>query len=112
MSVVERERVVAEPTTRDVLLRAADLLSEFGWQQGGLGSKLTGQFCLVGAVVEAARDLGAPYTPSVHDDEGIYDYANRFLRSFEKEYPEDWNDAEGRTKAEVVARLRAAAEAV
>jgi hypothetical protein len=107
MSVIEKERLpgavpFAEPTnpprevTRaDVLERAADLLEEFGWLQGTLGSKEEGGFCLLGSVFTAHRDLTG-------EDPGTI-----------LPYPEVgssiWNDQPGRTKEEVIVRLRGAA---
>ena len=107
MSVVERERVVTEVTRRDVLHRAADLLEEFGWCQGHFAKTVDGRavsahshdavlFCAVGALAKAARDLSAA--------------AGETNFGLDTDLSA-WNDERGRTKAEVVSRLRAAAEA-
>lgn len=89
-------------TEADVLRRAADLLEEFGWCQGEYGSKQDEKFCAVGACWEAKRELGL----DVCGDEYL-------------QWPESalgladvppWNDDPARTKEEVIARIRAAAE--
>lgn len=116
MSIVERERVETEVvtppvTTKDVLHRAADLLEEFGWCQGNSALAEDGEavfsqnfetdkrrrvaFCHNGAIKQAKIDLG------FHGQTGWGDDA-----AFR------WNDEPGRTKAEVVTRLRNAAESL
>lgn len=107
MSIVERERVeteVAPVTTKDVLHRAADLLEEFGWQQGGYGSYEEGSFCVVGAVLEAARSLGRnPWA----EEARLYDGP---IRDLLPTSVVSWNDANNRTSSEAVTFLRSAAE--
>lgn len=98
-SVEVTSPVVAPVTRREVLHRAADLLEEFGWGQGYYGSKKEGWFCAIGAIDAAADDLGYPNA----DEATMPMYAWGSVTQF--------NDAPGRTKAEVVARLREAAEA-
>jgi hypothetical protein len=98
-------------TVADVLVRAADLLEEHGWVQGRIGALGEG-FCAVGATEQAARDLGVPsstnavvgltYFVGTPFDAEVENLAMRFLNGA-------WNDRPGRTKAEVVARLRDAA---
>lgn len=113
MSIVERERVeteVAPVTAKDVLHRTADLLEEFGWVQCSFGQDALGnevsptsphvdRFCVLGAMGRACVDLGLDYG----DREGFYG----------KNPPSGhwmaFNDAKGRTKAEVVSELRARA---
>lgn len=103
---------VVEVGAIDVLLRAADLLEEFGWCQGKLGGKADGEMCLMGALMEAGNDLGTAYTidrtqprlvavgvpcgPGSGGETGIAAQA-------------EWNDAPERTKTEVVGKLREAA---
>ena len=106
-----------EPTKRDVLHRAADLLEEFGWCQGIGGmpgsSRHEGRFCYLGAVARASYDFGAepsldPYRDAAEVLGLIYDWGRRgcaVAKTF------DWNDDTARTRQEVVARLRAEAEA-
>jgi hypothetical protein len=106
VSVIERERVEEKTVTEaDVLHRAADLLEEFGWCQGRMGSKQEGMFCISGAVNEAVRELGYNYTRLPSDP--LYVSGTRF---FGGNGPR-WNDEAGRTKEEVVSALRSAAEA-
>lgn len=124
MSIIERERVqetVAPVTTKEVLHRAADLLEEFGWSKddGEIQFSKPGPFCLATAAQEALRDFGVERDVFSSDDVlyGLY----RALGFAPAATPNDdvspwsvvpkWNDKPGRTKAEVVARLRAAAEA-
>lgn len=94
-------------TTRDVLHRAADLLEEFGWCQGRNGSRAEGQMCIGGAVREACRDFGFEYGTGSAMHHALKNAARAFFPSGAPV----WNDATGRTRAEVVARLREAAEA-
>ena len=109
MTTIERERVrtvaaPAEVTAADVLERAADLLEEFGWCQDDYGSRREGTLCLFGAFQEARRDFGLPMSGWSED----------YLRPFRAVgilAPIWWNDRPGRTKAEVVAKLREAAAA-
>src|SRR4051812_11113109 len=106
MSTIEQERVRTEVTTREILHRAADLLEEFGWCQKQLGSKELGQMCVFGALAEAADEFRVPtdilrqaigqVTPS--DEDGRWGHLTT------------WNDQPGRTRDEVVARLREVAE--
>lgn len=104
----------------DVLSRAADLIEPEGaWTQGDFARDETGFqysdsgltfhefpatcFCLFGALAEVAE---------VSDPE-LYRDADRYLLTvvgvpFVNDVA-DWNDAKGRTQAEVVAKLREAA---
>lgn len=104
----------------DILDRAADLIEPEGaWTQRALGRNANGRcadadrmpkkpvcFCAVGAV---CRVLGlTTYTP--------YGAAHRPLEALRTSLPRvwsltEWNDAKGRTQAEVVAALRQAASA-
>lgn len=98
MSVVE---IAADPVS-EMLERAALLLEEFGWCQGRAGSREEGELCLVAAIatfpegftsgelVRRFAAAGIPNTPC-----GLELAA--------------WNDVPGRTRSEVVAKLREAA---
>jgi len=97
---------VKEVTTRDVLHRAADLLSEFGWCQHNLGSREQGHFCALGAINQASADLGVPGATNSY---GLA-HSGAFM-AFKGLGDIDWNNAPGRTREEVIAALRAAAEA-
>lgn len=126
MSIVERERVETPSrgvTVADVLERAADLLEEFGWCRSRAAQDASGEcvvvtaatvdaFCLLGAYWRAGLDL---------DFDGFYEYGPNWA-AFPLQVARDrlakagldkddyWNDAPGRTKAEVVQALRSAAE--
>jgi hypothetical protein len=104
MSVIEQERVEEKTVTEaDVLHRAADLLEEFDWCQGVPGSKEMGKFCLRGAIAEATFDLTGEKVSAMCDPKVMkYDV---WTGGF------SWNDERGRTKSQVIARLRFAAEA-
>lgn len=116
--------VVPAVTEADVLRRAADLLEEFGWAQGYYAFSETGayaaptcsaavRFCAVGAMTRAAWDL----TRDEYDFDPDVALGLAGYRSFDAKgrvtscgVPA-WNDAPGRTREEVIARLREAAEA-
>lgn len=122
MSVIERERELlllppkgapkppqSPPTKRDMLHRAADLIEEFGWTQGSQGMPCChrdgrGQLCYLGAIVQAAYDLGLKcrngdemaWAATFTGEDAVNAYS--------------WNDNLRRRPAEVVARLREAAD--
>lgn len=111
MSTTEQTRPTVVPATRrDVLHRAADLLEEFGWCQGAYAVPNAGDlfdapvaFCAVGAIGRAHAEL--------HGGVRTFDALDA-VKKYTPETPlQHYNDTLGRTKAEVVARLREAAEA-
>lgn len=90
----------------NVLNGAADLILRDGWVQGGYRGP-NGERCLIRAVGDAA---GAGDHPHWWSHPGysaalvvVSDVIGSYLTSV-------WQDCPGRTKAEVVAALRAAAE--
>lgn len=103
-------------TKRDVFIRAADILEEFGWHQHDMvrdacGRKLghfvmvsaAASFCLWGAIARAAIELGA----MPNDQFGSYESpAWNALRSTPGANGASWNDERDRTKEEVVQHLR------
>lgn len=113
MSTIEREKTVPEVrpvTTREVLHRAADLLEEFGWCQDALarddeGNESEGNldlaqpnwtsFCAIGAASRAALDLGTKGCL------GVTALPFEIIA---------FNNAPGRTREEVVARIRELAD--
>jgi hypothetical protein len=114
MSVIEVRKpaeVTVEVTRRDVLHRAADLIEEFGWRPGA-GSfawHLREKTCLLGAVSRARWDFGDVCPPNMSRyDFGFAPLSPAFANA---NFAFAWNDASGRTKAEVVALLRAEADA-
>lgn len=108
MSVIEVPVTTTAPTvgTWDVYHRAADLLGEFDWCQKSYGSRESGRMCATTAICIAAEDLG------VGDHEACYAFNARFADWLGYGLTLGWNDKPGRTKAEVVAKLREAAEAI
>lgn len=106
MSTLITEPVKTEVTVADVLARAADILEEFDWRQGSCGSREDGSMCAVGAIYEASIDLGVRLSDTERRACCIDGEPERIASL----YPlASWNDKQGRTKAEVVARLREAA---
>ena len=92
----------------DVLNGAADLLEREGWWQGDYRGP-NGETCVDGALVRA---VGQQPGGIMEGDVGLsYLAAVKVLRHhLGREFVSAWNDDPQRTKAEVVAALRAAAE--
>lgn len=120
MTVIERETV----TTKEALHRAADLLEEFGWCQFSPAKDEDGwhclpcdpearSFCLTGSVERAIFDLTG------HDIRINGPYPGIAIRT-ERDRPvghtgppkfdPKWNNDSRRTREEVIACLREAAE--
>lgn len=116
-----RETRTAEPVTvADVLTRAADLLEEFGWCKFRPAEDDCGKpthvmastargFCLLGAICRAEIEYGSRKSYGGDWDRfPLGDVAHRWRPIIG--VADFWNDDPGRTKAEVVAKLREAAE--
>lgn len=83
--------VALEPW-RKVLLDAADYIEAHGWRQNSYGLEPHGSTCMVGAIFR----VGGTMSGALHRiDARCLPYASA------------WNDAPGRTAAEVCAALRA-----
>lgn len=110
-TVLDRPETIVDNDT--VLLRAADLIEERGHTKGGKGmpwnADHNGRLCILGAILEARRELGIPI-PSRFDFEAAQESAGLVLgcTAFEAWH---WNDRHDTTAADVVARLRAEARA-
>jgi hypothetical protein len=102
----------------DILDRAATLLEPEGaWIQGRLNNEYETDdgsptcFCLVGAIIEAARDND--YLASAARDAvaHVLGFQSDNAPAMGDANPPvvRWNDAEGRTQSEVIAKLREAA---
>lgn len=118
MSIIEAPTPTRTVTEADVLERAADLLEEFGWCQGQFARSFIGagvdphsayavSFCAAGAIRRSAAEISEENNPLC--------VGHHFLDHLCRKNPNfltipSWNDEDGRTKAEVVAELRAAAE--
>lgn len=81
----------------DVLDGAADLIERDGWVQG-VNHLPTGEHCMNDAIEKVAGK--ALYWPAKRYVEAVVGFSATAA----------WNDVPGRTKAEVVSALRAAAE--
>jgi hypothetical protein len=97
-----------------VLNKAADLIELRGWHQGDFYEEISGRICTAGAIRVAAG--GVPYESCEQASSAEQAFANCLAaHGLAKpghcpiEVIGQWNDAEGRTAAEVVATLRAAA---
>lgn len=89
-----------KPTKRDVLLRAAEILERDGWCQGKVYDG--DACCMVGAFMLAR----------IHSPVEGHPFPAWPLPDIDGMVPGKWNDAPGRTKEEVVAKLRELAEGV
>ena len=89
-------------STRDVLLKAVDIIEDMGWWQGNLIGP-HGERCVAEAIAEADSMVAPDAYAALRQHLGIG--------------PDDqfaighWNDAPERTQEEVIAALRGAAEA-
>lgn len=93
------------PPSSGILRRAAALIREHGWIQGGLGKRGRG-FCALGAILEAYRETGFNGL-RLHVDVLP---AARALEGYMGTPVAVYNDTFGRTAAEVIACLEAAAD--
>lgn len=89
-------------TAREVLLKAADHIERYGWQQGGAGSP-HGPCCALGAIAAGPIVHGVSAPAAIAEAEDM-------LRDWiKRQAVSAWNDAPDRTAAEVIAALRGAA---
>ena len=97
---------MSDPTPGDVLREAAAILERDGWEQGTYGDE-SGPNCIRGAINRAA---GCKSTVSVNEEiaHPAYVAITRHIHCG----LELWNDAPGRTQAEVVKALLRAADDV
>lgn len=96
-------------TVSEVLDRAADLLGEWGWCQGG--ARKGDSFCALGAIWFAAS--GAPpvgVTLPYTGERSLYLAGRDAFGRVTGGNLGSWNDEPGRTKKQVVVKLREAAE--
>lgn len=84
------------PAIADNYDRAAELLEQYGWVQGKYGDIGTGGFCLMGAIAETSGP-----------NRGYYQF-NAIMTATGGAFQggTTWNDFPGRTKEEVIAKLR------
>lgn len=103
---------VVAPTVADVLRRAAYLFEEgiVEWGQGCMDGETV---CIGGAVARAWMEFHGSFPLFLwHKHAETSGTAYNLPALLDLDAPAVWNDAPGRTKAEVVARLRSAADAV
>ncbi len=97
----DKELEVQTEPWRKLLNDAADYIEEHGWCQGELRDEM-GQVCILGAIASI---------PDPEDWEPR-SVALKALRAITgSPFPDNWNDAPGRTKEEVIAAFRNAARA-
>lgn len=96
-------------TAADVLERAALILEEWNWCQGQLRDG--DSFCMLGAIAFASgmNPYDVPDSWDMQEPPTVYEEAVGVLSSV-CPHKARWNDQEGRTKEEVIAMLREAAE--
>jgi hypothetical protein len=85
-------------TPREVLLKAAEHIERYGWRQRSKGAP-EAPCCVIGAMEVVTED-----------DRAAFDEARFALRGRVGWQLVAWNDAPGRTAAEVITALRGAAE--
>lgn len=90
-------------SVKDDLLKAADIIEERGWCQGNWKNG-QGQLCILAALETATTERGRPNSlrPAIVAVKARIGIANGSLAQ--------WNDSPFRTKDEVLAALRSAAE--
>ena len=103
VEVPAREKSVA-----DVLRHAARIIEERGWCQGYFGTS-SGPVCALGAVYAAGNGDPIPTYTTQRQWEAI-DALRDYLDVLMIPDISHWNDMQGRTAAEVIAALRAAAD--
>ena len=92
---------------RDDLLRAAELLEQKGWCQNMLSTS-HGEHCLLGAIYFCHYGVEGDSNHIAPPEWGeVFTLLEKFTGGMQ---PAFWNDAAGRTRAEVIAVLRAAAD--
>lgn len=90
-------------TAREVLLKAAEHIERYGWLQGARGK--TGQPCCAVGAINAVGGCDR----SSRDD--AIETLKRNIGLARPFAIQNWNDAPGRTKEDVIAALRGAANA-
>lgn len=95
-----------ERTARDVLLAAARYIEEHGWKRNGWWRGGDSPVCVEGGIMAVLHD-------SRRSSPMWYECRARFMAAIQPSdelFPWTWNDTPGRTEAEVLAALRAAAD--
>lgn len=100
----------AVKTDADILRHAALLIEERGLHKGAFINHSTGALCLFGALNLATCGDATGKKPGGPEDRQMQDACAR-LPGFIRRNVVAWNDAYDRTAAEVIALLRAAADA-
>jgi hypothetical protein len=90
---------------QEIILKSIELIETYGWVQKAFGSKDVG-FCIVGAV-RAIRP-----SPSTVNRLGYTEAWTHLMYGFKDRDIATWNDAPGRTKEEVILKLKEIARVV
>lgn len=90
---------------REVLLDAVEYIETHGWCQGGQGYGPNGQRCMLRAMMHSADHVRATMSAFAVAREAVAEEIGTLAIA-------SWNDSPGRTRAEVVAKLRAAADKI
>lgn len=104
---------------QQILLKAADILEEKNWIQGEMDDR-AGGYCMMGAMQVAiygtttiVQDAYYGHVEKEKDHHPVYIQGLGKLGAAISDIPvHEWNDRKGRTKAEVIAKLREVAHAV
>lgn len=91
-------------TTCELRLKAAEIIEARGWCHGTF--ELRGAVCIIGAIRSAATGSPHPIYPYERNDEVALDAAVQSMGFKDRGWATSWNDACGRTKADVLAKLR------
>jgi hypothetical protein len=99
---------------QEIIHHAIELIETHGWVQKSFGNRFIG-FCLVGAISAAWQAKRADENHLSTMDRSAYmmvfDRANKVFNNIGIGIA-DWNDKTGRTKEEVIAKLKEIADAV
>ena len=95
-------------TSSEILNDAAKLIEKHGWRQKNFGNEVCG-FCAFGALAKAAGFDDADVAHSLRYDDGAF--ADAYLALLQNTANIcngvfRWNDVSGRTKEEVIAKLK------
>lgn len=94
---------------RTAFLKASAILEQTGWCQGTVRSA-TGEHCILGAIWLAHYGVEPTMAPLSIEKQKEWPQVWEILKETLGKGAADWNDEGGRTKDEVIAVLRSAAD--